>query len=82
MLNRLRAIYPGFERQWNVSNDVQKMRILLWGIPDMTTPWRPREGVLSDARAAATGAVLRYLGAAAKQHPTMRNLMYGRAPGA
>ena len=82
MLNRLRDIYPGFERQWNVSNDIQKMRILLWGIPDMTTPWRPCVGELSEARTAATGAVLRYLGAAAKKHPTMRNLMYGRAPGA
>ena len=82
VLDRLRNIYPGFGDQWRDCTDVQKMRILLWGIPDGTSPWRPREGPLSEARTQATGAVLRFLGAAAKRHPTMRNLMYGRAPGA
>ena len=82
MLSSLRDIYPKFDGQWTVSNDVQQMRILLWGIPDMATPWRPRNGALRDARTQATGAVLRFLGIAAKQHPTMRNLMFGRAPGA
>ena len=82
MLSRLRDIYPRFDSQWLVSDDVQKTRILLWGIPDMTAPWRPRDGTLSDARVQATGAVLRFLGKAAKRHPTMRRLMFGRAPGA
>ena len=82
MLSRLRDIYPRFDSQWLVSNDAQKVRILLWGIPDMTAPWRPRDGTLSDARVQATGAVLRFLGKAAKRHPTMRRLMFGRAPGA
>ena len=82
MLERLRSIYPKFDNQWNISNDIQKMRILLWSIPDETAPWRPRDGTLSTARTQATGTVLRFLGAAAKRHPTMRNLMFGRAPGA
>ena len=82
MLDRLQHVYPGFEAQWRVSNDVQKMRLLLWGIPDGTTPWRPRAGARSAARVQATGAVLRFLGAAAKRHPNMRNLLFGRAPGA
>ena len=82
MLERLRSIYPKFDDQWNISNDTQKMRILLWSIPDETAPWRPRDGTLSTARTQATGTVLRFLGAAAKRHPTMRNLMFGRAPGA
>ena len=64
------------------SNDVQKMRLLLWGIPDGTAPWQPRAGTRGVARVQATGAVLRFLGAAAKRHPHMRNLLYGRAPGA
>ena len=82
MLDRLRLIYPKFDNQWNISNDIQRKRILLWSIPDETAPWRPRDGTLSTARAQATGAVLQFLGAAAMRHPSMRNLMFGRAPGA
>ena len=82
MLDRLRHVYPGFAAQWRASNDVQKMRLLLWGIPDGTAPWQPRAGTRGTARVQATGAVLRFLGAAAKRHPHMRNLFYGRAPGA
>ena len=82
MLDRLQHIYPGFAAQWRASNGVQKMRLLLWGIPDGTAPWQPRAGTRGIARVQATGAVLRFLGAAAKRHPHMRNLFYGRAPGA
>ena len=82
MLDRIRTLYSGFDVQWRVSNDIPKMRILLWGIPDETAAWRPRRGTLREARVQATGAVLRFLGAAAKRHPSMRNLKFGRAPGA
>ena len=55
MLERLRSIYPKFDDQWNISNDIQKMRILLWSIPDETAPWRPRDGTQSTARTQAAG---------------------------
>ena len=54
MLDRLRHVYPGFAAQWRASNDVQKMRLLLWGIPDGTAPWQPRAGTRGIARGQAT----------------------------
>ena len=67
MLGRLRSIYPRFDDQWNISNDIQKMRLLLWSIPDETAPWRPRDGTRCTARTQATGAVLRFLGRCCRQ---------------
>ena len=44
MLEELTAIYPNFKRQWNVANDTQKFRRLIWDIPDDRAPLWPTRG--------------------------------------
>ena len=83
MLEELAAIYPNFKRQWNVANDTQKFRRLIWDIPDGLAPlWPARGADRSKARVKATRAILQYLGAAAKKHPSMRDQLYNKAPNA
>jgi hypothetical protein len=61
-------------------NDTQRPRRLLWEIPDGTVPlWHGPGLTHVTARVQATQAVLRYLGMAAKKHPTLRNMQYDKA---
>lgn len=80
MLEKLAEAYPQFNRQWQVFNDTQRARRLLWEIPDGTVPlWHGPGLTHATARVQATQAVLRYLGMAAKKHPTLRNMQYDKA---
>ena len=83
MLSKLADVYPSFKAQWGTMNRTQRLRRLLWSIPDGTAPLWPVRGQLrADARVLATRAILNYLGAAAKKHPQMKDQLYNKAPGA
>ena len=83
MLSKLADIYPSFKAKWDTMNRTQRLRRLLWSIPDGTAPMWPERGQLcADARVHATRAILKYLGAAAKKHPQMKDQLYNKAPGA
>ena len=83
MIEALGDIYPRFTAQWSARNSEQKVRRLLWEIPDGTLPLWPKRGLsIEAARVQATKAVLSFLGSAAKSHPYMVSLMYNKAPNA